>query len=57
MDWFDLRNHLINVHGADENAVDDLTPLPDGVAGRRRHPQDLHLEVHRESIHPQRPTA
>jgi hypothetical protein len=57
MDWLDLKNHLINLHGAGEDAVNDLTPFLDGVTGRRRHAEGLHLNAHGDSIRAQPPTA
>jgi len=57
MDWLDLQNHLINVHGAGEDAVNDLTPDLDGATGRRSHAEGLHSRAHGETLRPQRPTA
>jgi hypothetical protein len=46
VDWIDLRNHLVNVHGQSPDAIDDFASYVDGTTGRRRFAEERHEALH-----------
>lgn len=46
MDWLDLRNHLVQVHGEEADAIDDLSRYSDDAARRRATSENRHRELH-----------